>query len=124
MAIENMRVQDTVSFRLTRGDNRMETKNITIDGKSVMIQRVGNITMLSLISAGELSIIMEKLITQTVKEPVFTRDQLECLDPTEFGKLLEEVLQINQYTKFVDSLNKISLPDQSTPVTKPNDGVA
>jgi hypothetical protein len=101
-------VNETVSLRLVRGGGRMETKEINIEGKTFKLQRLGNLTMLSYMGAGEASAVMGKLIQNTVIEPVFKADEIETLEPIIFAKLLEEVLLINNYANFVASMNMLS----------------
>ena len=105
---DRLGVNETVSYRLVRGGGRMETKEITIEGKTFKIQRLGNLTMLSYMGAGEVSAVMGKLIQNTVINPVFTADDIETLEPIIFAKLLEEVLLINNYANFVASMNMLS----------------
>lgn len=101
-------VNENVQFRLVRGGGRMETKEINVDGKTFKLQRLGNLTMLSYMGAGEVSAVMGKLIQNTVIEPVFKADEIETLEPIVFAKLLEEVLLINNYANFVASMNMLS----------------
>jgi len=115
--MERVSMSDKVQVRLIRGGGRMETKELKIGDKTYKLQRLGNITFMQITTTRNPAEMIAKLMQLTVVEPTLTREDLECMEPETFYKLLEEVFRINKFNKIIkmaQGLNKF-LQTQSIP---------
>jgi len=112
--MDRIGMSDQIAVRLIRGGGRMETKELKIGDKKFKLQRLGNLTFMQVTTTRNPTEMIAKLIQLTVIEPTLSQEDLECMDPEVFYKLLEEVFKINKFDKIIQMTQTIGKFLQTT----------
>ena len=120
--MDRMGMSDKIAVRLIRGGGRMETKELKIGEKKFKLQRLGNLTFMQVTTTRNPTEMIAKLIQLTVIEPTLSQEDLECMDPEVFYKLLEEVFKINKFDKIIQMTQTIGKFLQTTSQGVPRSG--